>query len=133
MTPSWYASKAEHGKVVPTWNYAMVQARDLPRVIDDPSWIRDQIDILTTAHEQARNEPWAVTDAPEPFVAAQLQAIVGVEIHITHLEGKWKVSQNRSEADQAGVREGLGGCPVMAGVFGGVREQYGAATSGQLK
>jgi transcriptional regulator len=125
ITPSWYASKAEHGKVVPTWNYVMVQARGLPRVIDDPAWIRDQIDLLTTAQEHVRAEPWAVTDAPETFVAAQLQAIVGVEIPISHIEGKWKVSQNRSDADQAGVRAGLnneGGCPVMAGLIGGASE-----------
>lgn len=97
----------------------MVQARGLPRAIDYPDWIRDQIDLLSTAQEQARTKPWGVTDASEPFVAAQLQAIVAVEIPITHLEGKWKVSQNRSEADQAGVRTGLteegGQCPVMAG------------------
>lgn len=125
ITPSWYASKAEHGKVVPTWNYAMVQARGTPRVMDDPEWVRDQIDLLTTAQEQARPEPWAVADAPEPFIAAQLHAIVGVEIPISHIEGKWKVSQNRSEADQAGVRAGLaneGGCPFMAGLIGGASD-----------
>ncbi|HSJ02423.1 MAG: FMN-binding negative transcriptional regulator [Verrucomicrobium sp.] len=127
ITPSWYASKAEHGKVVPTWNYTMVQARGLPRVIDDPDWIRDQIDMLTSAQEQVRPEPWAVSDAPVDFVSAQLNAIVGVEIPITSLEGKWKVSQNRSEADQAGVRAGLqheGGCPhtPMAALIGGARE-----------
>lgn len=125
ITPSWYASKAEHGKVVPTWNYAMVQARGLPRVMDDPEWIRDQIDLLTSAQEQARPEPWAVADAPENFIAAQLHAIVGIEIPISHIEGKWKVSQNRSKADQAGVRAGLaneGGCPMMAGLIGGASD-----------
>ena len=127
VSPNWYPSKAAHGKVVPTWNYTMVQARGLPRVIDDPDWIRDQIDMLTSAQEQVRPEPWAVSDAPVDFVSAQLNAIVGVEIPITSLEGKWKVSQNRSEADQAGVRAGLqheGGCPhtPMAALIGGARE-----------
>lgn len=107
ITPSWYAAKREHGKVVPTWNYAIVQAYGRMRVIDDPSWLLQQITAMTDVQEAARPEPWAVNDAPAPFVAAQLKGIVGVEIEITRIEGKWKVSQNRSEADRLGVAAGL--------------------------
>ncbi|WP_201837984.1 FMN-binding negative transcriptional regulator [Microvirga zambiensis] len=107
ITPSWYAAKREHGKVVPTWNYAIVQARGRIRIKDDPDWLRQQIAAMTETQENLRSEPWAVSDAPPPFVAAQLKGIVGVEIEITRIEGKWKVSQNRSEADRQGVAEGL--------------------------
>ena len=107
ITPSWYVSKGEHGRVVPTWNYAVVQARGTPRVIDDSEWIRAQIDDLTEAQEGQRSAPWKVSDAPEPFIARQLKAIIGVEIPILNIEGKWKVSQNRSAADRQGVEEGL--------------------------
>ncbi|HWB84371.1 MAG TPA: FMN-binding negative transcriptional regulator [Bryobacteraceae bacterium] len=107
ITPSWYASKREHGRVVPTWNYAVVQARGTPRVIDDPKWLRAQIQNLTAAQEQKRPAPWRVNDAPEAFIAGQLQAIIGVEIPILTIQGKWKVSQNRSAADRQGVEEGL--------------------------
>ena len=107
ITPSWYAAKREHGKVVPTWNYAIVQARGLLKVKDDPDWLRQQITAMTDLKEAPRAEPWAVGDAPASFVAAQLKGIVGVEIEITRIEGKWKVSQNRSEADRIGVSAGL--------------------------
>ena len=107
VTPSWYASKREHGKVVPTWNYALVQAWGTARVIEDPAWIGAQIRALTAVHEAPRAEPWAVEDAPEPFIATQIRAIVGIEIAITRIEGKWKASQNRPPADRAGVAEGL--------------------------
>lgn len=107
ITPSWYASKKEHGRVVPTWNYAVVQARGIPRTIDDQEWLRMQIGELTAKQEKKRSEPWDVSDAPEPFIAGQLKAIIGVEIPISTLEGKWKVSQNRSAADQHGVAAGL--------------------------
>lgn len=107
VTPSWYPSKREHGRVVPTWNYAIVHCWGAPRVMDDPAWLRAQIEALTNRMERPRAEPWEVNDAPEPFVAAQIRGIVGIEIEISRIEGKWKVSQNRSEADQAGVREGL--------------------------
>jgi len=107
ITPSWYAAKAEHGKVVPTWNYAVVQAWGRPRVIDDPHWLRTQIEALTTAHEGARAAPWHVGDAPENFVAAQIKGIVGIEIPVRRILGKWKVSQNRQEADRQGVSQGL--------------------------
>lgn len=107
ITPSWYVSKREHGRVVPTWNYAVVQARGAPRVIDDPHWLRAQIQALTATQEQKRATPWSVNDAPEPFISGQIKAIIGIEIPIVTLEGKWKVSQNRSDADRQGVVEGL--------------------------
>lgn len=107
ITPSWYAAKKEHGRVVPTWNYVVVQARGTPRVIDDAAWIRTQIGELTSSQENRRAEPWKVSDAPEPFIMGQIGAIIGVEIPIAAIEGKWKVSQNRSAADRRGVEEGL--------------------------
>jgi transcriptional regulator len=107
ITPSWYASKKEHGRVVPTWNYAVVQVRGIPRVIDDADWLRTQIGALTSTQENRRSEPWKVTDAPEQFVDGQIRTIIGVEIPILTIEGKWKVSQNRSAADRQGVYEGL--------------------------
>jgi len=107
ITPSWYASKKEHGRVVPTWNYAVVQVRGTPLVIDDPAWIRGQIEQLTSTQESRRPAPWKVSDAPESFIAGQIQAIIGIEIPVSAIEGKWKVSQNRSPADRRGVQEGL--------------------------
>lgn len=116
VTPSWYPSKAEHGKVVPTWNYAMVQVRGEPRVIDDVTWLRAQIEQLTDNLESGRQRPWKVSDAPDDFIAAQLKGIVGVEIPVRSLEGKWKVSQNRLPIDRQGVTDGLRAehaCPSM--------------------
>ena len=107
ITPSWYEAKREHGKVVPTWNYAMVQAYGRIRIKDDPEWLLRQISAMTARQESARLEPWAVGDAPASFVAAQIKGIVGIEIEISRIEGKWKVSQNRSEADRRGVAAGL--------------------------
>ena len=107
ITPSWYVSKQEHGRVVPTWNYAVVQARGTPRVVDNPDWLRAQINDLTTTQEHKRSAPWSVSDAPEPFIFGQIKAIIGVEIPISTIEGKWKVSQNRSAADRHGVEKGL--------------------------
>ncbi|ALA18418.1 MULTISPECIES: FMN-binding negative transcriptional regulator [Chelatococcus] len=107
VTPSWYETKKETGKVVPTWNYAIVQVRGPVRVIEDKEWLRRQITALTAQHEGGRMEPWAVTDAPEDFVAAQLKGIVGIEMTIEAIDGKWKVSQNRPAPDRIGVAEGL--------------------------
>ena len=107
VTPSWYRTKAETGKVVPTWNYAIVQVRGAARVVEDAAWLRSQIEALTAQHEGGRALPWHVGDAPEPFIAAQLRGIVGIEIEIAEIEGKWKVSQNRPEADREGVARGL--------------------------
>lgn len=108
ITPSWYPSKAEHGKVVPTWNYVVVQAWGTPVVIDDPAWLRAQIGELTAAQEAARAHPWAIDDAPAAYIDAQLKGIFGLEIPIARLEGKWKANQNRPDADRAGVADGLG-------------------------
>lgn len=109
ITPSWYATKRETGKVVPTWNYAIVQVRARARVIEDSAWLAGQVRALTDTHEAGRPEPWSVSDAPSDFVAMQLRAIVGLEIEIAEISGKWKVSQNRPPADRAGVAEGLDG------------------------
>ena len=111
VTPSWYETKRETGKVVPTWNYAIVQARGPVIVHDDPVWLRTQVGRLTARHEDRRTAAWAVDDAPESFIAAQLRGIVGIEIPIAAIEGKWKVSQNRPPADRLGVVEGLGDEP----------------------
>ncbi|WP_394691203.1 FMN-binding negative transcriptional regulator [Hoeflea sp.] len=107
VTPSWYQSKAEHGKVVPTWNYAMVQARGIAVVKEDPHWLGNQVNALTDRHEADRATPWKVNDAPDKFVQAQLRGIVGIDITVSELTGKWKVSQNRPEADRQGVHAGL--------------------------
>ncbi|HEY4069158.1 MAG TPA: FMN-binding negative transcriptional regulator [Burkholderiaceae bacterium] len=107
ISPGWYPSKAEHGKVVPTWNYVMVQARGTLRAIDDAPWLRAFVTRLTERHEAPLVKPWAVTDAPPDFIDTMLRAIVGIEIQLSALTGKWKVSQNRSAADRAGVAQGL--------------------------
>jgi transcriptional regulator len=107
ITPSWYETKRETGKVVPTWNYVMVQARGRPRVIEDAVWLRAQIEALTRTNERTRAAPWAVSDAPADFIEAQIKAIVGVEIELTAIAGKWKASQNRPAADRLGVIAGL--------------------------
>lgn len=107
VTPSWYASKAEHGKVVPTWNYVAVHAYGPIEFFEDEDRLRQAVTRLTDLHEGQRADPWAVTDAPEAFVRAQLKGIVGLRLPITRLEGKRKLSQNRPEADRRGVAEGL--------------------------
>jgi transcriptional regulator len=108
VSPSLYPTKAEHGKVVPTWNYIVVQARGRLRVMDDAEWLRTLVARLTDRHEAPRDKPWAVTDAPETYVAAMLRAIVGIEIVLSSLTGKWKASQNRTAAEREGVARGLG-------------------------
>jgi transcriptional regulator len=107
VSPAWYPSKAEHGRVVPTWNYSAVQFTGRVQVHDDPGWLRDAVTRLTEAHEAGRAEPWAVTDAPEPYVGKQLKAIVGIEFTVERVVGKAKLSQNRDDADHAGVVSGL--------------------------
>ena len=109
VSPAWYPSKAEHGKVVPTWNYLMVQARGRFRAIDDKAWLRAFVTRLTDRHEGDRAAPWAVSDAPADYIETMLGAIVGIEIVLSSLVGKWKVSQNRPAADRAGVAAGLAG------------------------
>jgi len=108
ISPSFYPSKSEHGKVVPTWNYVMVQARGRLKVIDDAAWLHAFVTRLTERHESPRPAPWAVSDAPADYVDQMVRAIVGIEIPLSDLQGKWKVSQNRSAADRAGVARGLG-------------------------
>ncbi len=103
ISPSGYATKAEHGKVVPTWNYAAVHAYGELRVIDDPRWIFAQISALTATNEAALPQPWAVTDAPADYIEKMLGAVVGIEITITRLLGKWKVSQNQPAVNQASL------------------------------
>lgn len=107
VTPSWYATKQDTGKVVPTWNYVSVHAWGRPRVIEDATWLRVQIGALTDSQEDEFARPWAVSDAPDTFIAGQIKGIVGLEIPISRIEGKWKVSQNRPEADRAGVIAGF--------------------------
>jgi transcriptional regulator len=107
VTPSWYATKQATGKVVPTWNYATVHVWGRPTLIEDSAWLRRQLDDLTLLLEGGRPAPWAVDDAPAPYVAAQIKGIIGLEIPIARIEGKWKMSQNRPEADQRGVVAGF--------------------------
>ena len=114
ITPSWYVTKKENGKVVPTWNYVTVHAWGKPRVIEDAAWLRRQIEDLTALNEGRFSEPWKVSDAPEPYVASQIKGIIGIEIEIARIEGKWKVSQNRPTQDRAGVVEGLRGADEAA-------------------
>jgi transcriptional regulator len=107
ITPSWYKTKGETGKVVPTWNYAVVHAYGPLGIVEDRTWLYNLVARLTRAHEAGRQPAWAVTDAPADFIDKQLGGIVGIEIPIVRLEGKWKVSQNREPADRAGVVSGL--------------------------
>lgn len=109
VSPSWYAAKEEHGKVVPTWNYSAVHLTGPVRVHHDPAWLRAAVEQLTDEHEGSRDEPWRVADAPDSYVDGQLRGIVGVELTVTGVEGKAKLSQNRSRADRAGVVDGLRG------------------------
>jgi transcriptional regulator len=107
VSPSWYASKHEHGKVVPTWNYSAVHLTGRVSTHHDEGWLRDLVGRLTDLHEQARADPWSVEDAPADYVRKQLRAIVGVELTVERVEAKAKLSQNRSEADRIGVIRGL--------------------------
>jgi transcriptional regulator len=107
ISPSWYATKAETGKVVPTWNYVVVHAHGRLRLIDDPQWLRQQVELLTRAQESHFSPSWSVADAPEDFIERLLGAIVGIEIVIDRLVGKWKVSQNQSLQNREGVVSGL--------------------------
>ena len=107
ITPSWYRTKQETGKVVPTFNYVVVHAHGPIRIVEDVVWLRDLVERLTNKYETARPTPWKVADAPEEFVRTLLQAVIGIELPIARLVGKWKVSQNRPEADREGVVRGL--------------------------
>lgn len=107
VSPGWYATKQETGRVVPTWNYVAVHAYGAPEFFEDEDRLRDVVTRLTELHEAPRSEPWAVTDAPEPYIRSQLRGIVGLRLPIARLEGKRKMSQNRSGADRVGVAAGL--------------------------
>ena len=107
ISPTWYASKREHGRVVPTWNYITAHIHGMMTVYDDPAWVADVVRRLSDHHEAGRAEPWSVDDAPAKYVSGQLRAIVGVEIAIKRIEAKFKLSQNRPDADIDGVIEGL--------------------------
>ena len=125
ITPAWYATKRETGKVVPTWNYAVVHVYGALRVIDDPAWLRPHLETLTATHEASRAEPWEVNDAPRDYTDALMRGIVGIELAITRMSGKWKMSQNQPAANQAGVIEGLraGGSAEAASVADLVAER----------
>jgi transcriptional regulator len=116
ISPSWYATKQETEKVVPTWNYAAVHAYGTLRIIDDAAWIRSRLEALTAENEAAFAEPWAVSDAPADFTDKLIAAVVGIEIKITRLAGKWKVSQNQPSRNRIGLVQGLreNGQPAMA-------------------
>jgi transcriptional regulator len=107
VTPSWYPTKQATGKVVPTWNYIAIHAYGALRFIDDADWSRAHLTKLTQAHELSRPKPWAVTDAPASYVDGMLKGIVGFEMPIARLQGKWKMSQNKPAADRAGAADGL--------------------------
>lgn len=107
VTPSWYPSKHEHGKAVPTWNYAVVTVHGIPEYIEDAAWLYDHLARLTNEHEASQTLPWKIDDAPEEFTNKLVSAIVGVRIPVQRIEGKWKTSQNRPEPDKIGVVTGL--------------------------
>ncbi|WP_144182893.1 FMN-binding negative transcriptional regulator [Elioraea rosea] len=111
VTPSWYASKREHGKVVPTWNYLAVQARGRLDPVTDPAALRDVVARLTDVQEAGREMPWAIEDAPEAFILGMMKGIVGFRLRVTALEGTAKLSQNRPEADRQGVHDGMAATP----------------------
>ena len=108
ISPSWYPSKQEHGKVVPTWNYVVLHAHGIPRAITDRDWLYDQLNSLTDQHESGRDQPWKVSDAPSDFTDRMVKGIVGIEIPIGNLLGMWKTSQNKQQNDKEGVVKGLG-------------------------
>jgi transcriptional regulator len=107
ITPNWYPSKAEHGKVVPTWNYAVVHATGRPEVMKEKAWLLRHVTELTAQQERTEAKPWALSDAPDSYIDVMLRGIVGFRFAITRLEGKWKMSQNREAIDQEGVVRGL--------------------------
>ena len=107
ITPSWYPSKHQHGKAVPTWNYAIVAVHGIPEFIEDREWLYQHLTNLTDTQESSQALPWSIDDAPAEFTEKMISAIVGVQIPIQRIEGKWKVNQNRSESDKMGVVAGL--------------------------
>ena len=131
VSPSWYASKAVHGRVVPTWNYLTVHVHGPLIVHDDREWKRRFLERLTATHEADRPEPWSITDAPQQYIEAQLRAVVGVELRVERIEAKWKLSQNRDDADVTGVIDHLAvGDVRQQAVAERMRSQRSAGTSG---
>lgn len=116
ISPSWYPTKQEHGKVVPTWNYVAVHAHGTLKFHTDPAWIRAQLECLTNHMESMQPRPWAVSDAPSDFIGKLMEHIVGIELAVERLAGKWKVSQNQTAANQAGVIHGLDSTGEAAGL-----------------
>jgi transcriptional regulator len=126
ISPAWYPTKQQTGKVVPTWNYVAIHATGKLRFFDDADSLRRIVTRLTDTHEAERAERWQVTDAPEAYIEAMLKAIVGFELTIAQLDGKWKMSQNRPAEDRAGVAEGLrqeGGPAEVAEIVASVQDQ----------
>lgn len=111
ITPNWYPGKAGHGEVVPTWDYAVVHAHGAARAVEDPAWLMDMLERLTSVHEAAQPAPWRVRDAPAAYIDKLLRAIVGIEIPIARLEGKLKASQDEAVCDRIGTVDGLRGLP----------------------
>ena len=107
ISPSWYKTKQETGKVVPTWGYVVVHAHGSLDVIDDADWLRAHVSALTDLHEAGRAAPWAVSDAPDKYITAMLRGIIGIQLTVDRLEGSWKLNQHRTDADQAGAIDGL--------------------------
>lgn len=121
VSPSWYPTKAENGRAVPTWNYLAVHARGQARVIEDPNWLRQHLNQLTDQHEAGRDTPWSMSDAPADYTERLMQAIIGIEIDIESLTGQLKASQNQPERNRAGVKAALEGeeqNPAMANLIG---------------
>jgi transcriptional regulator len=114
ITPSWYPAKKEHGKVVPTWNYCVVHVHGVLRAVEDPTWLHAHLRQMTDENEAPLPARWAVDDAPADFVNATMRGIVGIEIAVTRIQGKWKMSQNKSAADRRGIIEGLQQQPTAA-------------------
>jgi transcriptional regulator len=131
VSPSWYPSKKEHGKVVPTWNYAVVHAFGGARAIHEHAWLMALVEKLTQAHESGMPSPWRVADAPADYVARRLDAIVGIEIPVRRIEGKWKVSQNQRPADRFGIAAGLRARPESAAMARLMEERSGAKQPGK--
>jgi transcriptional regulator len=123
ISPSWYASKREHGKVVPTWNYIAVHVHGALEAVQDEAWLRAQIAALTRANEAAREHPWAVSDAPADYMQGMVRAIVGLRLRVARVEGAWKMAQHRGEGDRLGVIAGLDAVPEGRAVAQVMRAQ----------
>lgn len=131
ITPGWYPSKAEHGEVVPTWNYVVAHAHGVARAVEDRDWVFNMLKRLVAAHEAARPSPWSVSDAPAPFMEKMMRAIVGIEIPIDRLEGKLKASQDEAMADRLGTVRGLReqACDTARAMAALVRDAIDAAAT----